>query len=53
MFEVPGASITEVHVTEDYVRGKSGPNYVRNVDTVGSTETTDEDEVNTSIRLKQ
>lgn len=52
MFEVPGASITEVHVTDDYVLGKSGPNYVRNVDSV-STETTDEDELNTSIRVKQ
>lgn len=53
MFEVPGASITEVHVTEDYVQGKSGPNYVRNVDAVSSTESTDEDELNTSIRVKQ
>lgn len=53
MFEVPGASITEVHVTDDYVRGKTGPNYVRNVDSVSTTETTDEDELNTSIRVKQ
>lgn len=52
MFEVPGESITEVHVTDDYVRGKSGPNYVRNVDAV-TTEPTEEDELNTSIRVKQ
>lgn len=53
MFEVPGASITEVHVTEDYVRGKSGPVYVRNMEGVSNTESTDEDELNTSIRVKQ
>ncbi|XP_074034822.1 caseinolytic protease chaperone subunit [Leptinotarsa decemlineata] len=52
MFEVPGASISEVHVTEDYVRGNGSPIYVKNTDT-SNPETNEEDELNTSIRLKQ
>lgn len=56
MFEVPGSGISAVHVTEEYVTGKNGPVYDRSADptTTGSgTETTDEEDVNTSIRLKQ
>lgn len=29
MFEVPGTGVIGVHVTEDYVLGKSGPKYVK------------------------
>lgn len=53
MFEVPGANITEVHVTEEYVMGKGAPEYVRNSETVTGPEPSDEDELNTSIRVKQ
>ncbi|CAH1953796.1 unnamed protein product [Acanthoscelides obtectus] len=57
MFEIPGSTISEVQVTEEYVRGQSGPAYVNNnVDdstTSGSTEATDEEEIGTSIRVKQ
>ncbi|XP_018574734.1 ATP-dependent Clp protease ATP-binding subunit clpX-like, mitochondrial isoform X2 [Anoplophora glabripennis] len=53
MFEVPGANITEVHVTEEYVMGKSAPEYIKNSDSVTGTEPSDEDELNTSIRVKQ
>lgn len=53
MFEVPGANITEVHVTEEYVMGNGAPVYVRNGDSVSGSEPSDEDELNTSIRVKQ
>nr|AEE62975.1 unknown [Dendroctonus ponderosae] len=48
MFEVPGAGISEVHVTDECVRGKSQPTYVKS-----TTEVTEEDEINATIRLKQ
>lgn len=53
MFEVPGANITEVHVTEEYVMGEGAPVYVKNTDSVPNPEPSDEDELNTSIRVKQ
>ncbi|CAH1100225.1 unnamed protein product [Psylliodes chrysocephalus] len=52
MFEVPGANITEVKVTEDYVRGKCEPIYVKNTD-ASNPEPNEEDEFNTTIRVKQ
>nr|CAH7722391.1 unnamed protein product [Callosobruchus chinensis] len=55
MFEIPGSTISEVKVTEEYVRGQSGPSYVNNnIDdstTTGGSEANDEDELNTSIRV--
>nr|CAI5852612.1 unnamed protein product [Callosobruchus analis] len=53
MFDVPGSTITEVHITEDYVRGKGGPVYVKHEESTGSPEVNDEDEINTPIRVKQ
>ncbi|XP_057659264.1 ATP-dependent Clp protease ATP-binding subunit clpX-like, mitochondrial [Diorhabda carinulata] len=53
MFEIPGANISEVHVTEDYVRGKGTPVYVKNPEASSNPETNEEDEFNTSIRVKQ
>lgn len=52
MFEVPGANISEVHVTEAYVLGKESLVYVRDSSSA-NRENTEEDELNTSIRLKQ
>ncbi|KAK9874961.1 hypothetical protein WA026_005776 [Henosepilachna vigintioctopunctata] len=52
MFEVPGSGITGVHVTEDYVLGTGGPVYIRATHTP-STEVSDEEDITTSIRLKQ
>ncbi|CAG9772597.1 unnamed protein product [Ceutorhynchus assimilis] len=48
MFEVPGAGISEVHITEDCVKGKSPPGYIKT-----NTEVSEEDEINDTIRLKQ
>ncbi|XP_060526020.1 ATP-dependent Clp protease ATP-binding subunit clpX-like, mitochondrial isoform X2 [Cylas formicarius] len=48
MFEVPGTGISEVHITEDCVKGACGPTYVRT-----SPETSEEDDLGDSIRLKQ
>ncbi|XP_076258342.1 caseinolytic protease chaperone subunit isoform X2 [Rhynchophorus ferrugineus] len=48
MFEVPGAGINEVHITEDCVRGKCPPIYVKT-----NPEGSEEDEINATIRLKQ
>lgn len=48
MFEVPGAGISEVHITEECVCGKSHPTYVKT-----SPEVSEEDEINATIRLKQ
>ncbi|CAH1183913.1 unnamed protein product [Phaedon cochleariae] len=53
MFEVPGSNIAEVHVTEEYVRGKGAPVYVKSAEVTSTSETTEEDEINTSIRVKQ
>lgn len=47
MFEVPGSGICGVHVTEEYVKGKTTPHYERREDV------NEEDDVNTSIRIKQ
>ncbi|XP_068910318.1 ATP-dependent Clp protease ATP-binding subunit clpX-like, mitochondrial isoform X2 [Tenebrio molitor] len=52
MFEVPGSGITAVHVTEEYVRGESGPVYDKRSD-IASADVNEEDDVNTSIRIKQ
>ncbi|KAL3277387.1 hypothetical protein HHI36_012736 [Cryptolaemus montrouzieri] len=52
MFEVPGSGITGVHVTEDYVLGSGGPVYIRAAHTP-ATEVSDEEDISTSIRLKQ
>lgn len=52
MFEIPGSDIRGVHVTEEYVRGESGPVYEKKSD-VTASEVHDEDDVNTSIRIKQ
>ncbi|XP_063909232.1 ATP-dependent Clp protease ATP-binding subunit clpX-like, mitochondrial isoform X2 [Zophobas morio] len=52
MFEVPGSGISAVHVTEEYVRGESGPIYDKRRD-IAATEVNEEDDVNTSIRIKQ
>ncbi|XP_066251348.1 ATP-dependent Clp protease ATP-binding subunit clpX-like, mitochondrial [Euwallacea similis] len=48
MFEVPGSGISEVHITEDCVRGKNPAVYVKT-----SSEVSEEDEINATIRLKQ
>ncbi|KAJ8973253.1 hypothetical protein NQ317_019528 [Molorchus minor] len=53
MFEVPGTSIGEVHVTEDYVMGQGTPVYVKNTEATNNADSTEEDELNTSIRVKQ
>ncbi|XP_072396520.1 ATP-dependent clpX-like chaperone, mitochondrial isoform X1 [Diabrotica undecimpunctata] len=47
MFEIPGSNISEVHITEDYVKGKGKPSYIKN------QVQTEEGEFNTSIRVKQ
>ncbi|KAF5282097.1 hypothetical protein FQR65_LT14415 [Abscondita terminalis] len=51
MFEVPGSEIVGVHVTEEYVKGEKGPIYIRNSNT--SDAATDEEDVKTTVRLKQ
>ncbi|XP_017774806.1 PREDICTED: ATP-dependent Clp protease ATP-binding subunit clpX-like, mitochondrial isoform X2 [Nicrophorus vespilloides] len=50
MFEIPGSGITEVHVTEAYVKGETeGPVYVRK--STETTTTTDDEDLKTSIRI--
>lgn len=54
MFEVPGAGITEVHVTDEYVKGNCGPVYVRSEDNLDNNNNgSEEDEMNATIRVKQ
>lgn len=48
MFDVPGAGISEVHITEECVRGKSPATYVK-----ASPEVSEEEQINATIRLKQ
>ncbi|XP_050293682.1 ATP-dependent Clp protease ATP-binding subunit clpX-like, mitochondrial isoform X2 [Anthonomus grandis grandis] len=48
MFEVPGAGISEVHITDECVNGKCQATYVRT-----SPDVSEEDEINATIRLKQ
>lgn len=49
MFEIPGAGISRVHVTEEYVKGETGPIYIKNTN---SSETlVDEEEIKSSIRI--
>lgn len=50
MFEIPGSNISGVHITHDYVEGRSGPVYVKNS---SGTETTDDEDLKakTSIRI--
>lgn len=52
MFEVPGSTITGVRINEDYVHGNGGPVYIRTTPTP-ATEASDEEDMTTSIRLKQ
>lgn len=51
MFEVPGSGISGVHVTEEYVKGETTPQYERR--DIVNPEVNEEDDVNTSIRIKQ
>lgn len=51
MFEVPGSEITSVNITEEYVKGESGPSYVKNTDVQDATN--DDEDVKASVRLKQ
>lgn len=53
MFEVPGSEIVGVQVTDEYVKGESGPVYIRNTSTSTTSPSVDEEDLNTSIRLKQ
>lgn len=54
MFEVPGSGIANVHVTEEYVRGEAGPIYSDKCsDAQSGAERSEEDDLNTSIRVKQ
>lgn len=50
MFEVPGSLIVGVHITEEYVRGEKGPEYVKRSPNVTATSEVDEAK---SIRVKQ
>lgn len=52
MFEVPGSTITEVRINEEYVLGTGAPVYLRETPTP-TTEVSDEEDISTSIRLKQ
>lgn len=49
MFEIPGSNITGVHITDDYVEGRSGPVYVRN--STGTETSTEDEDLKTSIRI--
>lgn len=49
MFEIPGSNISGVHITQEYVEGRSGPVYVKN--SCGTETTTDDEELKTSIRI--
>lgn len=49
MFEIPGSGINAVHVTEEYVKGESGPIYMRSGATVENT--ADDEEVKSSLRI--
>lgn len=49
MFEIPGSGITAVHVTEEYVKGETGPIYVRGATT--SESGADDEEVKSSLRI--
>ncbi|KAB0801832.1 hypothetical protein PPYR_04018 [Photinus pyralis] len=51
MFEVPGSEITSVNITEEYVKGESGPSYVKSTDVQDATN--DDEDVKASVRLKQ
>ncbi|CAH0559544.1 unnamed protein product [Brassicogethes aeneus] len=53
MFEVPGAGISGVHVTEEYVNGDCTPIYAKTSEPATGSETSEEDDINTSIRVKQ
>ena len=53
MFEVPGSSITSVHINEDVVAGKCPPKYEYSVDTQGAdriTQTTSDDAVESGMK---
>lgn len=52
MFEVPGSTITGVRINEEYVLNNGGPVYIRATPTP-ATEVSDEEDITTSIRLKQ
>jgi hypothetical protein len=43
MFEVPGSDITSVILTEDVVKGKTGPGYERSPKNTNDEEPSDED----------
>lgn len=51
MFEVPGSLIMGVHVTEEYVKGDKGPEYIKRTSNV--TTANEEDDVKSFIRVKQ
>lgn len=51
MFEVPGSEIVGVHVTEEYVKGEKGPDYIKSA--ASDSSTPEEEDLNTSIRVKQ
>lgn len=54
MFEIPGSGVSRVHITEAYVRGETGPQYVTNANPQTNIDVGgEEDDMKASIRVQQ